>query len=344
MNENIKVQFYRITKFGYYGHGQNEAEFGSAAEILNELSTWVRRNNKALSETCTYELEDGEDEYKAYCFDLVKNNQTGDFVIVTWNETPTNDGRVVTVDGSQTVGNVDVNFTDLPEGSIPGYATYFWFIPEHNVFASIRFHHSLLIGKKSLDRYLKEFTAKFTSFVVTEEVENSEDEVEILGYSNHDEETQSLTAEFKSYLYTKPGQVDYIRHNIDSIKKIIRKNELNPQVALDRNLWQKFLESLNISTQNNTLTDEVKIKYEVPFSPNLEEINSIIDDWNEHHESKWDDIGFKFESDSQIRWLSHSIAKDAFEVDVTRDNDEIIEAQSLLDALTQIRNVALRLL
>lgn len=341
MNENVKVQFYRITKFGYYRYGQNEPEFGSASEILDELFSWVRRNDKTLAETCTYEPEDGEDEYKSFCFDLVKNNQTGDFVIVTWNETPTNDGRVVTVDGSQTVGNVDINFTDLPEGSIPGYATYFWFIPDHNVFASIRFHHSLLIGKKSLDRYLKEFAAKFTSFVVTEE---TDEEIEILGYSDNDDETHHLTADFKSYLFTKPGQVDYILHNIENIKKIIRKNELNPQVALDRNIWQKFLEKLNVSHQNNILTEEVKIKYEVPFSPNIEEVNAIIEDWNDHHESKWDDIGFKFESDNQIQWLSHSVAKDEFELDVTRDNEEIVDAQSLLDALTRIRNVALRLL
>lgn len=341
MIENVKVQFYRITKFGYYRHGQDAPEFGSASEILDELSTWVRRNGKALSETCTYELEDGEDELKSFCFDLVKNNQTGDFVIVTWNQTPTNDGRVVTVDGSQSVGNVDVNFTDLPEGSIPGYATYFWFIPEHNVFASIRFHHSLLIGKKSLDRYIKEFTAKFTSFVVTE-VED--EEVNILGYSDNNEDVHSLTADYKSYLYTKPGQVDYILRNIDSIKKIIRKNELNPQIALDRNLWQKFLEGLNISNRNNTLTEEVKIKYEVPFTPNVEEVNAIIEEWNEHHESKWDDVGFKFEGDDQIKWLSHSVAKDSFDLDVIRDNDEIVEAQSLLNALTDIRNVMLRLL
>ncbi len=341
MNENVKIQFYRISRFGYYRYGQDEPEFGSVSELLGELSSWVRSNGKSLSQTCTYELEDGEDEYRTFCFDLVNNSQTGDFVLVMWNETPTNEGRVVAVDGTQSVGNADVNFTDLPEGSIPGYATYFWFIPEYDVFASIRFHHSLIIGKKSLDRYLKEFTAKFTSFVVTEETEEG---VEIVGYSNNDDETYNLAADFKSYLYRKPGQIEYIRQNIDSIKKIIRKNELNPQIVLHRELWQKILESLRIVPRENTLSEEVKIKYEIPFTPNEEEINEIIAEWEENHESKWDDVGFKFESDAQIRWLSHSVAKDEYDLDVTRDNDEIVEAESLLSALTESRTVILRLI
>ncbi|MAV29581.1 MAG: hypothetical protein CL866_01215 [Cycloclasticus sp.] len=341
MIENVKLQFYRISKMGYYRFGQDQPEFGSTSEIFEELSGWVRRDNKALSETCTYELEDGEDEYRAFCFDLVKNRLTGDFVIVTWNETSTNEGRVVTVDGTQSVGNADVNFTDLPEGSIPGYATYFWVVPEHDVFASIRFHHSLLIGKKSFDRYIKEFVAKFTSFVVTEE---TEDGVEILGYSDNNDEVYHLNADFKSYLYRKPGQIEYIKQNIDSVTKIIRKNELNPQVELHRTMWQKFLESIRVRPEENRLTDDIKIKYEIPFTPSEDEVDEIIAEWEENHESKWDDIGFKFESDPQIKWLSHSVAKDEFEIDVTRDNDEIVEAHSLLDALTESRNVYLRLI
>jgi len=341
MIEKVKIQFYRISKCGYYRFGQDKPEFGDTSEIFDELSSWVRSDNKSLSETCTYELEDGEDAYRTFCFDLVKNRQTGDFVITTWNETPTNEGRVVTVDGTQTVGNADVSFTDLPDGAIPGYATYFWFIPEHNVFASVRFHHSLLIGKKNFDRYMKEFTAKFTSFVVTEETDES---VDILGYTDNNDDFHHLTADFKSYLYRKPGQVEYIKKNIENISKVIRKNELNPQIELHRTLWQKILETIRVSPEDNDLTHEIKVKYEIPFTPNEDDIESIIIEWEENHESKWDDIGFKFESDPQIKWLSHSIAKDEFELDVTRDNDEIVEAQSLLNAITESRNIYLRLI
>jgi hypothetical protein len=341
MIEQVKIQFYRITKCGYYKHGETAPDFGGVADILHQLSEWVSRTGKALSETCTYELEDGEDSYRTFCFDIKRNQQTGDYVLVTWNETPTNEGRVVSVNGQQPVGNAEVSFTDLPEGSIPGYATYFWFVPSRNVFAAIRFHHTLLIGKSNLERYLREYCAKFTSYVVVEE---NEDGAKIFGYSNNENDTQHLRAEFRSDLYNKPGQVEALRNSASEITKIIRKNRLRPQVALHRSVWQKMLEGLRVSQESRTLTADVKIKYEIPFRPTVEQFDGMVAEWEENHESKWDDIGFKLSGDNEIRWLSHSIAKSEYNLDVQRNNDEIVDAQSLLDSLTQIRSIILGLI
>ncbi|WP_273270727.1 hypothetical protein, partial [Methylophaga sp.] len=316
-------------------------DFGNISGILQDMYLWVHDHNKLLSETCTYEIEDGEDELKAYCFDIVRNN-TDDYLVVLWNETATNDGRVVTVNGNQTVGDADVNFTDIPEGSIPGYASYFWFIPERNIFASIRFHHSLLIGKSALDRYFKEFSAKFTSNVVVEE---NEEGAEIIGYTDIDGEVNKLSADFKSFLYRKPGQIEYIQENRDSIRKVIRKNELKPQRIIQREFWQKLLESLGAYNEQQSLSEDVKIKYEVPLCPTEGQLNSIIDEWaSSNNESKWDDVGFLFDGEgNRVRWLSNSIAKGELELDVQRENDEIVESDSLLNALSQVRAVALRL-
>ncbi|BBL59937.1 hypothetical protein [Methylomonas koyamae] len=223
MIEKVKIQFYKIAKCGYYKYGESSPEFGNIADILNQLYEWVSGNDKSLNETCTYELEDGEDIYRTFCFDIKRNQQTGDFVLVTWNETPTNEGRVVTVNGLQPVGNAEVNFTDLPEGSIPGYATYFWFVPNSNVFAAIRFYHTLLIGKSNLEKYLREYCAKFTSYVVVEE---NHDGAEVFGYSFDGSDSKHLKADFKSFLYKKPGQIEALRSSCDTITKVIRKNRL----------------------------------------------------------------------------------------------------------------------
>lgn len=340
MIEKVKIQFYRISRCGYYRYGEENPEFGNINDILQQLKNWVSVEGKTLSETSTYETQDAEDLYKTYCFDIKKNNQTGDYVLVTWNETPTNEGRVVTVNGEQTVGDAEVNFTDLPEGSIPGYATYFWFIPERNVFASIRFHHSLLIGKSNLEKYLREYSAKFTSYVITEENEGG---AEISGYAQDDEEPRHLYPDFKSYLYKKPGQIEALRNATDLISKIIRKNKLSPQTVVHRSLWQKLLEGVGLDNQESDLIEDVKVKYEIPYSPSAEEFDAMVEEWEAEHETKWDDIGFKLTGDAQIRWLSHSIAKSEYELDVERDNDEIVDSQSLLNALSQMRNVILSL-
>lgn len=341
MIEQVKIQFYKISRCGYYKYGENNPEFGDISDILEQLNVWVKADDKSLVETCTYELQDAEDLYRTFCFDIKRNNQTGDYVLVTWNETPTNEGRVVTVNGSQPVGDAEVSFTDLPEGSIPGYATYFWFVPERGVFASIRFHHSLLIGKSNLETYLSEYCAKFTSYV---HISEGEEVVEIEGYSEDGGEPRHLYPDFKSYLYKKAGEIEALRNANDQIYKIIRKNKLTPQVALHRNLWQKLLEGVGLSDEENNLVADVKIKYEFPYTPSEEEFDAIVAEWETEHETKWDDVGFKLTGDPRPRWLSHSIAKSQYELDVERDNDEIVDAQSLLTELTRQRNIILALI
>ena len=226
MIETVKIQFYKITRCGYYRYGSDEPEFGDISDILDQLMDWVTAGHKTLAETCTYELDAGEDSHRAFCFDIRKNQRTDDVVLVTWNETPTNEGRVVTVNGQQPVGDAEVSFTNLPEGSIPGYATYFWFVPDQNVFAALRFHHTLLVGRANLERYLREYCAKFTSYVVVEE---EDDGAEILGYAEGDGEPENLRPNFKSCVYRKPGQVDFIRRNVGSITKVTRKNKVRSE-------------------------------------------------------------------------------------------------------------------
>ncbi len=70
MIEEASINFYGITRCGYYKRGNNNQEFCGLADTLDELSTWV--NGKDLGETCTYAIEDGEEGYLTYCFDITK--------------------------------------------------------------------------------------------------------------------------------------------------------------------------------------------------------------------------------------------------------------------------------
>ena len=73
-------------------------------------------------------------------------------------------------------------FGDTP--AIPGFPSYFWFVPEKNVFATIRFAHSVQ-GKSNLDHYLNGFLAIKSHYIVL----NHEDEVH--GYSHEGQRTQT---------------------------------------------------------------------------------------------------------------------------------------------------------
>jgi len=339
--EEAKVTFYQIDKCGLYEYGEDDPKLGGITDFLNQLKAWVKKNDKPLDETCTYAIEESEDVDRTFCYDLVANGATGDFLLTTWNETPSYEGKVAAVKAKSRVGSAKVEFTKLPKDSIPGYATYFWFVPSKNVYATIRFQHRLN-GKKNLDKYFKEFIAKFSDYVVL--VDDGEADFNVAGYSEKDgEDPMNLHSQFKSSIVRKPGKIDYILEQRNQIRKITRHNRLSPKKADSQELWQKALLNLGLKKHRN-LDSEVKFSYEFSFTPSEHELKEMIAEWEKNHDSRWDDIGFTLKGEQGPLWLSNSLARDKFELDVKRVDDEIVDAKSLLDKLTEKRGLILGLL
>lgn len=339
--EEAKVTFYRFDKCGLFEYGAEESKLGELPDFLNQLMVWVQRNGKPLDETCTYAIEESEDVSRTFCYDIVKNGVTGDFLLTTWNETPSYEGKVAAVNSKGKFGEAKVEFTKLPKDSIPGYATYFWIVPSKNVFASIRFQH-VLNGKKNFDKYFKEFISKFSGYVVLGKSETSD--FQIIGYAEkEDDDPLNLYAYLKTSILRKPGQTDYIVNNFPKIRKITRHNCLSPKLASSQDLWQKALQGLGLKKQKK-LNSDVNFSYEFSFKPSKDELTEMIKEWEANHDSKWDDIGFTLTGEQNPRWLSNSLARDTFELDVKRVNDEVVDAQSILDQVTEKRDLILALL
>jgi hypothetical protein len=62
-------------------------------------------------------------------------------------------------------------------------------------------------------------------------------------------------------------------------------------------------------------------------------IENMFEAWEEENDSKWDDFGVKITGHPDIHWVSHTLARQEFDLDVVRDNDEVVNTISLLDAL-----------
>jgi hypothetical protein len=90
--------------------------------------------------------------------------------------------------------------------------------------------------------------------------------------------------------------------------------------------------------------NDVRVKYELDHTPDADELEAIIEDWIAEHDARWDDVGFQIEGEQSPFWLSHSVAKTKFDLNIQRDNAEIINAESLLEALTENRAEILNLI
>jgi len=336
--ETCRITFYRIDRCGYYSRNATEAEFCEIEDALEELKAWAFQTGMTLGQTCTFSPDDyNENLSETYCFDLVNNNQE-DYLLVTWNRVPSIGGQVASVPSLEAVGEAQVSLTELPDGSIPGYATYFWFIPSRNVFACLQFHHRMN-GRRNLEKYLREFLAKATEHVVR-------DNDEIVGYIKDINDTaRKLYPQFNSLLHRNQAPINYIRAQRENIRKIIRKDELDLDIHRDRKWWQVMLGGLGVSKQNRTINTEVKFRFEVNHCPSQAELEDIIATWNnETLHTKWDDTGFQLEGESNIRWLSYSLARKEIELDVLRDNEEVVNSESLLEKLLEQRDSLLELI
>jgi hypothetical protein len=332
--ENSRITFYNIDQCGYYKRRCNDPEFGDLSEILNDLWKWVNSNGMKLGQTCTYEIGDYSPGYRTFCFDLVKDKATNTYLLTTWNEVPSSANKVASAKSLDPVGQAGINLTELPDDAIPGYGTYFWFLPEKKLLTTIQFQHNFN-GRDNLEVYLQGFLAKFSSYVVMEQSNNGESN--ILGYRKNcsREPNNSLSPKFKSRLYKKAGQIDFIKNNYIRIRKIIRKETINFSVERELALWQTLLKGIGISNPTSSDTESERFKFELNHTPSENELEDIIDSWesNERSLTKWNDLGFKLEGETKPRWLSHSLARSEFPLAIERENDEIVNAPALLQQL-----------
>jgi hypothetical protein len=160
----------------------------------------------------------------------------------------------------------------------------------------------------------------------------SRDTVQI---SDSDVSEKGLHPRFRTKTVRLPGKVDFIRQHRPHIYKVIRKSELDGQSVANTpvSLVQALLESLGIRDAPDP-EDPIRSRYEINFQPNEQQLEAMIEGWQQNgEESGWNDVGFKISGDSKIHWLSHSVSRYEEELEVERDNDEVVDSESLLHRL-----------
>lgn len=331
MLEEAKVTFYKIAKCGYYRPRGDEHVFGTLPDMLEDLASWSQR--KDLGETLTF--TPGEDGPNLGVYLLGTNHLHGHRLVALWNATPETDGKVASVSAVSQVGNPEVFMNAIEPNSIPGYSTYFWFIPDAPFFAAIRFQHRSS-GHYQLQTYLQSFLRNFGRHVV---FDDDVQDPAILGYCERPgAKVLNLRGRFRSELFTKAGEHELLIRRATSIRKVIRKSTLSLERRDQRAMWQRLLEFSGMREPTARPAD-VKLGYELEVSLTEADVRELIAQWeDEENQTEWDDLGFVFSGEAnKIHWISRSIARDTFELDVQRENPEHVDGESLLHELYRLR-------
>lgn len=346
MLEDAKITFFEIKSCGYYSPGpKTKLQFGDIASTLADLHSWS--SGKDIGQTKTFEPSPEHDSLPVYLYDIRSHKM--DWLLTVWNQTPATDNKVASVMANGRVGSASVKMNVVAPGSIPGFATYFWFIPERNVFANLRFQHNT-VGHAPMRSYLRGFLERSSQHVVYDTAPQAAGvDLGILGYrKSHSDPIQGgVQPRFNSQPFKKPGEMRFISSNYRNISKVKRRITLELHNQEDLELWQKFWRKLKGSPAS-ARDYPIAIEYNIKSSISSDELKDIFEAFTKEIESDstptWDDYGFQLRGETATRWLSSAYARDKLELNISRENDEVVTADSLLLELSRNRNKILSIL
>src|SRR5690349_15783801 len=112
MLEDVNLQFYEIEECGYYDPDTGVHRFGGIQQLLPDLAAWVGQNNRPLQHTRTFTPTGHGNTLSVYCAGIYGHDRPRDYLLVTWNETPSTDGQMASISGNTSVANATVHSTD----------------------------------------------------------------------------------------------------------------------------------------------------------------------------------------------------------------------------------------
>ena len=332
--EIAKIQFYTINKCGYYDLISKKHTFCTINDVLRGLKLWTAK--KSISKTITFSPKEDSNQLPVYCYDLFHEPGKGS-VLTTWNGNPSDeDGQISAVNIFAPLGTDDLEISEFSEGYIAGYETYFWFPHNRNVLATVRVGTRLQNGHIGLCDYLQ----SFLEYHHPEYVFDAREAKGCFLYGKSNDDASLYSPLFSSTRRRLPGKLEEIRANRERIYKIARKTVISPLAkAEDGTLWQSLLNTIFLPEAKTAQTN-VDIETRFNFSPNTVQLDEMIKEWageKTANSVRAGDIGVIYRGDSgTTHWFSSCLAKGEFSIDVSKNKQGLIKADSLANALNSI--------
>lgn len=315
-----RITFYKISRCGLYVRSKNnpssQPKFLNTKELLTDLSQWAI--GKTLANTDVFKNAQNQG-FNTYLADI--KSSTDSTILVMWNQVPHTDAGVLSLPNNSTVGSIQqADANTIVANSIPGYPTYFWFIPSLNVFATICFS-TIVNGRAAMERYIKQFMKLYSKHVV-KELDQQTSTLVVKGYSKDPTDSQETVFKyqptFSSYLYPLPQGLDVLKNKAPEIKKITKKATAEYRNEISQSLFQKALGLFKGIQRTPVASDVFTVKTEVSMPKGLtaDEVQTLYDEWTSDVDSLHS-LDYGFVIDNEQFWFSHALAKWEGELDLS---------------------------
>lgn len=335
MAAKATVTLYRVRSCGLFKYPQSrKAEFGDMAAILSDLAEWA--DGQYLEDTKVFDPDENSDMFPVYLADIAQMD--GDWLIALWNQMPESEGGVAAISARSPVGQPSVKVAPSVKGTLPGIATYFWFLPDAGLLATVKIQRPFT-GQSALQAYIENYIRYFSSYVVHDVSTENTDDVSPLGYRQRpQDEPMELHAKFRTRLCRLPSEVDELVANAANITKICRRDYIDLSTSVEKKRWESVAEFIGIASPSVPTRKRARLEYVADISMDAQQVKEIVEDWNKSGGPEGaTDIGFHRVGQSGFTWLSGSVARDEIDVDLQNKVPEFFDAAVLLRSLRKHR-------
>jgi len=334
----VKARFLRIEQCGFYLKRSKTLEFGDISSVFDDLLDWSSDIDN-IENTKTFEGGELGQIKNVYFLDGYKSKKNNDFIIILWNESENDNGRMYGINPNKPVGSRGMVSTEFLEpGTIPGTPSYFWIIPDAKLCVCLKFGHSVQ-GKIPFDQYMNSFLSNFSDYRVL----NSDDEV--VGYSK-DGSASDESSVMCPRFFTRTAVNDAVKNDLiaksESITQIIKKETLDYNDEDDRGSIERFMSGLLADAPQAKGKDSIHIYHRMQFSPSKEQVEEIVDAYrNRDFQSSITHAGFRFSDSSTVMLDRVSISQD-IDLDVKIKEGEVVDPKSIMKSLAKNRSELLQ--
>lgn len=336
------ITFYRVVRCGYYRWGEPEPAAATLPETLSALEAWSQAAR--VGNLCPFPADPAADILRVFCADVVKHEASGDFLLVTFNELidPT-DGTVQYLDPTSRAGDVRVDTHDPPAGRIPGFTTYFWFIPSRHLVATITVV-TKRAGLRGMERMIRGFLRSAAPWVrggSPADPETADDEITAYYDPRTGNDLPGVNPRVNVGLQYRASELQILRERREDIRKVLRREIIQPATRdRDAARWDFFKRDLTHREPTPQRPGQVRIRYELGYTPTEDELNDLIERRTAFDRKK-NDVGFRLGSGEE-RWLSEAVARTSFDLDLTLETGGLLPTPELLDLLEAEKERLLR--
>lgn len=327
---NCDLFMYDISQCGIYEKREKNEKYLSLKKLLKEIKQWAIDSDKPLVETSTF--SSNTVRLPVYCFGI--EEYQGTYLFALWNSVPHSKHGIAKVNGTKAPSKITIDHGKINKGEIPGYPTYYWFVPEKKKVIALKINNTIL-GISALTSYFMGYLTGFSSH----HIEYKSDGKTYFGFSDKKSEKPDelrtvnslLGARFSIKATQKKGDIDKFLNNSNEITKLVKDIYVYNNLT-DNNAG--VLLKLRTLFNNLDAISKKKVRVQMPVKATREQISDLISLYIESEYSEEHDVGFVFKGNStHIEWLSGSIQQEKVQLNITWIADEQPDLKLLIQNL-----------